>query len=751
MGLFDRLRTAGQAIAESSDGKAGTSEQDASRLIDEGHVLEAEGRLDEAMQRYLDAVRLAPNPARAHLNRGNILLLKGDLQGALNAFSTAIKHKPDYAGAYYNTGNALLGNRQLGEAVASYRRALEIQPDYAEAHCSLGVALKELGQLDDAVASFRMALKIKPDLAEAHFSLGLALQGLGQLEGAAASFRRTVELRPDLAEAHSNLGFVLLDIEKHDEAVASYRRALEIKPDLAVAHNNLGAALKEQGKLMEAEASYRRALEIEPNNAIYRVALMFCSPTAPQTVADSIAVPGNFDKSLQGLSEWMLSAPEQRVHIAEALSLQPTFYLAYRAGNHVERLSRFGDMLVTNSFDTAIKPLSKPARLKLLVVSNHFRRHSVWDVILRGILVNLDRSRFEVMLYNLGHLEDAETALAKSLSDVWRDSRAIPDLKGWLDAMREDRPDVIFYPEIGMDHMTLRLAANRLAPLQVASWGHPITTGLPTIDLYLSGDLLEPPDANTHYRERLVRLPGTGCCTTPIALEPEAIPELEGVLSRRRGTRFVISQTPFKFDPADDALFADIAAAVGECTFILFDLPKFSWAMEQLIDRLKRAFRERNLDPEKHLLVIPWIPREKFYALLDICDVFLDCPSFSGYTTAWQAIQRGLPVVTLEGKFMRQRLAAGLLRKIGMTDTIAASADDYVAIAKKLAGECREPDRREARRRTLKVASTLADNDVSVVRAFENQLIEALSERGRNVEFNAAVQASPNVSQPSKA
>ncbi|MFZ5522598.1 MAG: tetratricopeptide repeat protein [Pseudomonadota bacterium] len=748
MGIFDRFRSAGPA--DHGKKTPDTSGQDAERLIDEGHLLEAEGRLDEAMQRYLSAIQLSPNPARAHLNHGNILLLKGDLPGALNAFSTALTHKPDYAGAYYNIGNALLGNRQFDEAVANYRRALEIQPDYAEVHCSLGVALKELGKLDDAVASFQMALKIKPDLAEAHFSLGLALHGLGQFEGAVASFRRTVELRPDFADAHSNLGFVLLDIGQHEEAVASYRRALEIKPDLAVAHNNLGAALEEQGKLNEAEASYRRALEIEPNNAIYRVAHMFISPTAPQTVADSIAVPGNFDQSLQNLSDWMLSAPEQREHISEALSLQPAFYLAYRDGNHVARLSHFGDMLITSSPHTKFKLVSKPAKLKLLVVSNHFRRHSVWDVILRGILVNLDRTRFEVILYNLGHLEDEETKLAQSLSDVWRDYRTISGLNGWLAAISEDQPDVIFYPEIGMNHMSLRLAANRLAPLQVASWGHPITTGLPTIDLYFSGDMLEPPDADTHYRERLVRLPGTGCCTMPIELAPEKLHQLEADLAMRRGTRFVIAQTPFKFDPADDALFASIAAAVGECTFILFNLPNFSWAMELLIARLNRAFCERNLDPEHHLLVIPWLPREKFYTLIDLCDIYLDCPSFSGYTTAWQAVHRGIPVVTLEGKFMRQRLAAGLLRKIGMTDTIAASKDAYVEIAARLAAECREPDHRDARRHALKAAAPLADNDVSVVRAFERSLIEALAEQGRHFEFDDAKQLISNSFHPNK-
>jgi tetratricopeptide (TPR) repeat protein len=180
MGLFDGFRSTGQASVDSSGSKEGSSEQDTTCLIGKGHALEAAGRLDEAMQCYMDAIRLAPNLARAHLNRGNILLLKGDLNGALDAFSTAIKHKPDYAGAYYNVGNALLGNTQLDEAVANYRLALEIQPDYAEVHCGMGIALRELGQLDSAINSFQKALQINPELAEANYNLGSLFLSLGR-------------------------------------------------------------------------------------------------------------------------------------------------------------------------------------------------------------------------------------------------------------------------------------------------------------------------------------------------------------------------------------------------------------------------------------------------------------------------------------------------------------------------------------------------------------------------------------------
>lgn len=110
-------------------------------------------------------------------------------------------------------------------------------------------------------------------------------------------------------------------------------------------------------------------------------------------------------------------------------------------------------------------------------------------------------------------------------------------------------------------------------------------------------------------------------------------------------------------------------------------------------------------------------------------DVYLDCPAFSGYTTAWQAIHRGLPIVTLEGEFLRQRLAAGLLRQIGITDGIALSRDQYVQIAVRWAHECHQPDQRAARGDAICQAAPRADGNRSAVNALEQTLIDAVQAR----------------------
>ena len=69
-----------------------------------------------------------------------------------------------------------------------------------------------------------------------------------------------------------------------------------------------------------------------------------------------------------------------------------------------------------------------------------------------------------------------------------------------------------------MDPIAGRLAAQRLAPVQCVAWGQPETTGMPTLDYFLSSDLMEPPDGAAHYTESLVRLPNLGLCYLPDAL-----------------------------------------------------------------------------------------------------------------------------------------------------------------------------------------------------------------------------------------
>jgi protein O-GlcNAc transferase len=219
-------------------------------------------------------------------------------------------------------------------------------------------------------------------------------------------------------------------------------------------------------------------------------------------------------------------------------------------------------------------------------------------------------------------------------------------------------------------------------------------------------------------------LPGTGVCTELAPIQPQ---HWQGPERAPGVVRFTVCQQPIKPDPADDTLLARIAAAVGACEFWLASPNKLRWTGERLHERLAAAFRDAGLDPQAHLRILPWLPHPQFAGFLDEMDVYLDCPGFSGYTTAWQAVHRGVPIVTVEGEFMRQRLAAGLLRQIGVTEGIASSADEYVEIAVRWAKE--SPADRVARHQAIREAAPRADGNRLAVEAFGQALCDAVQAR----------------------
>ena len=681
------------------------------------------GRHDVAVDLIGRAIAQNGRVPAFHNNLGNALKAQGKLQEAAASYAAALAHNPKHVGALFNLGLVLQMQGKLEEAAACYRRALNFKPDYPEAHGNLGNTLQAQGKLEEAVASYERALRYRPHYAEMHSNLGNVLMAQGKYAEAAASHGWALTHKPDYAEAHNNLGLVLLQQGDVGAAVAAYRRALTHRPAYAEAHTDLGNALREQGQSAEAAASYHRALILDPNNTEARLGLATAMiPVFADTIADSFSATERFARSLEELTAWSSANPGK---LGKSVGGSQPFYLAYRPADVTALLSRYGDLVCAEAA-AHWQPRIAGAiggsrqRIRIAVVSGQVRQHPVWDVVLRGIVADLDRRRFDFVLYHTGAMTDEETSWAKERVD--RFVQGPRSTRAWLDEVARDRPDVMFYPEVGMDPATCALAALRLAPLQIAGWGHPVTTGLPSIDLFISGELLEGTGAERHYRERLIRLPGTGVCTDLAPVQPQP---WESSAPQGNCIRFALCQQPIKFDPADDALLTRIAKAVGPSEFWLAAPKKMHWATVRLRNRLAAAFAAAGLDPNAHLRVMPWLSRDQFAGFLDEMDVFLDCPAFSGYTTAWQAIHRGIPIVTLEGEFLRQRLAAGLLRQIGMTDAIASSADEYVQIAALRALESRDRGQRSERRESIRRVATQADGNRAAVSAFEQVLLDA--------------------------
>ena len=140
-----------------------------------------------------------------------------------------------------------------------------------------------------------------------------------------------------------------------------------------------------------------------------------------------------------------------------------------------------------------------------------------------------------------------------------------------------------------MDPVSAQLAAQRLASVQCNSWGHPDTSGFPTLDYYLSSDLMEPGNGQEHYTERLVRLPNLSIYYDEPAA-PAVTLRREDLGLRAEATVYWCGQSLFKYLPQYDEVFPRIAREVGDCQFVFVQYQRGTHVGELFRERLEKSF-----------------------------------------------------------------------------------------------------------------------------------------------------------------
>src|SRR5664279_158193 len=549
-------------------------------------------RFEEALASYDKALALKPDYAESFNNRGVALRELKRFEEALASYDKALALKPDYAEAFNNRGVALREVKRFEEALASYDKALALKPDYAGAFNNRGAALGELKRFEEALASYDKALALKPDYEEAFNNRGNALGEVKRFGEALASYDKALALKPDYAEAFYNRGNALKEMNRFDEALASYDRALELKPDYAEAFYNRGNALKEMNRLDDALASYDKALALKPDYAeaqfgLCMAELLILYENEPEIIVRRTA----YERRLRVLCD----AGDRSTNLADLAkgvgSSQP-FFLAYQGYNDRDLQALYGSFVcrvMAKCYPPAALAPPPGARepVRVGIVSGFFRQHSNWKLPIKGWLSQLDRRRFRIFGYHTGVLQDAETRAAAALCD--RFVQGPLPIDGWRAEILADAPHVLMYPEVGMDPVAATLAAQRFAAVQCNSWGHPDTSGFPTLDYYLSSDLMEPPDGQDHYTERLVRLPNLSVYCEPTD-PPSASITRQDLGLRSTAVVYWCAQSLHKYLPQFDEVFPRIARAVGDCQFAFIQYQQGAHITELFRQRLNRAF-----------------------------------------------------------------------------------------------------------------------------------------------------------------
>ena len=590
-----------------------------------------------------------------------------------------------------------------------------------------------LGRLDEAEASLTSALRTNGNDAVAHNLLGMVLRERGRAADAEAHFRQAIGLKPESADAYINLGAVLNEQRRAAEAEDAFRRALALEPKHAVAWCNLGLIVSDQGLQEQAEDCFLAALSAEPDYFYARLTLVMNKLLEVYGSADEIArARAAYELALRELPRWLPKAEDKIAAAADTVGWVTPFFLAYQGENDRELQRTYGKF-ICDLMAKRHPELASPPRMPVLepgqpvrvgVVTAFFNNHSVWKTPVRGWIENIDCSRFEIHGYYTGHQEDRATVAARRACKQFVEGLLFDAL---AKKIRSDSLHVLIFPEIGMDPLTTKLATLRLAPVQCNSWGHPITSGMPTMDYYLSSDLMEPADGQEHYTEELVRLPNLSVHYTPVVHPVRPLGREEAGL-RASAVVFFCAQSLFKYLPQYDVLFPRIAARLDDCQFVFFASQRAAQMTEKFQRRIARAFEQAGLDPSRHLVMLPRMDGASFQAVARVSDIFLDSIGWSGCNTTLEALVAGLPAVTMAGGSLRARHTYAFLKMMGLDELLASDFDSYVELAVRLARDATW--RHALRERMLERLPRLA-GDMACVRALETFLERAVNHRAQ--------------------
>lgn len=680
-----------------------------------------QGALVAARQLLEDIVRVTPDHHDALLRLVDIDLVGKNIVGARPRATRLAQLYPHDHDVQFLMVKVELADLDL-DAAKMWMERLEsgIKQKTAPFFHLTATLHAQAGEFVQAQAAFREALQIDAGYAQAYSGLATVLQRSGDLVQARAAWEDYAARFPHNRDGWTPLAEVASLLGDTKQAAEHLRRAVAVEPANASLWFALGQIHAESRDLHEARNCVARAVSIDAENegAISLLAwvlgelgetgaaLTLLAPTQgqipslghrirhdlllPQIYADTQELNRWRGRYADHLARLVEEANQGRLPAEQVFTLNQTnFFLAYQGQNDIglqQAYTRLMQILIGQARPDLLAPVkrrtSHDGKIRVGFVSSFLYQCTVGHYF-RSWIEGLDAKRFErFVFYNGAHSDQLTSAVAAGSEHFLTLRGNATDL---AQTIREQKLDILIYPEVGMHSVNYLLANMRLAPIQCAGWGHPVTTGSGNMDYFLTCGGMEPADAAQHYCEKLITLPGIG---TRYVLPPQ---------HQQKQTRsnfflpenrhlYLCPQSLFKIHPDNDALYLDILERDDEAVLVFFAATG-TQVTQAFAQRLTRAMASRGLAPRSQIKFLPQVDAVSFRAVLELADVVLDTLHWSGGNTSLDALAAGAPIVTLPGNFMRGRQSMAMLEILGLPELIVANPAEYVAKATQLAGD----------------------------------------------------------------
>ena len=663
---------------------------------------------------YSRLLDLQPGFAPGHHLRGILARDTGDLAAARADFAAALAAAPGYDDARIAAAGAATAARDPIATVALCEEGLSHTPESVGLWRTLGLAQLALRKGAEAAAAFQRALALAPDDGETHYNHGVALQMQRSFTEAARAYQRALAFKPSLVDADYNLGVLFQQQGALDAAVRAYETVLKADPAHVSAYKNLGEALLAAGKFDAWIANFRRFEANCPDALPLAVqALEVC-----QYLGDFQRV----DRYLDGLRQEAFRV-ESELQLADCLEV--LLYLLLYFDVEQEMMLKFAQ-----TYDVVAKriygePMPRPAqrrpgRIRIGYLSADLRNHVMGKMIWQAI-AHHDKSRFELFFYSLSKERDEWTERFRGIADRFevlasRNERAA--------AMRIAQDDLDILVDLsthtkGAKPGILAFKPARVQITHVASAG---VVGLSAVDFKLTDPWADLPESSALQLE------------TPLVMEGCVYPY-----------RHISAADKHPFHRSTLGISADtvvIGAFVSGLKLSRRCLALWREVLER-VPRAKLAFSPVNpgaralylrlaatagIAAERLLFVPQGRDDAQNQARYTIVDFVLDTMPFGGVNGTLEALDMGVPVVTLVGRRHSERTSYSILANLGVTETVAQSGREYVDIAVRLADDAAFMALVRARIREGLAGSSFTDMPAHT-RHLEFAYVEALKAR----------------------
>jgi predicted O-linked N-acetylglucosamine transferase (SPINDLY family) len=661
----------GAAEASTASGDLAEAIRSYARVIDlkpdhvaarykQGNLQLAIGEIEAALSSYDQVIALDENHAYAFCNRGVALERLGRLEEANASYTRAIKIKPDDAFAHYNRATVQQALGRPEQALHDYDRAIEIKPDYTDALLNRGTLLEAIGRPERALASYEKAIEVNPADAGAHAKRGIVLTELRRWESALGAFDHSLSLTPELHEARCHRGRVYALLGRNAEAIADFDAAIALRPDDGYAYYRRADLLNQQQQFSAAIADYDRAIALNPGFPVLRGMRRF----AQMKICDWGDLDADVAQFTTGLENGVCVSPPL-----------PILALLGPANLHLQAARAWTvGQCPTNDALGPIPPGIQGSKIRVGYFSADFREHAVAQVM-AAVFEAHDRSKFEMTAFAfLPRTQDAMRKRLEAAFDRFIDVGERSDLE-IASLARQLQIDIAVDLGGHTAHSRPRIFALRAAPIQINYLGYPGSMGADYMDYLIADRVVIPSKHQSDYSEKILYLPHSFFPGDPTRAVSDALITRRELGLPASGFVFCCFNNNFKITPTVFEIWLRILSKVESSVLWL------SRNNQDAQANLRQAALRRGIDPERLIFAERLASQDRHLARYRCADLFLDTLPYNAHATALDALSAGLPVLTCAGEGFAGRVAASMLRAVGLPELVTETLPAYENLA----------------------------------------------------------------------